>query len=65
MSGHSGIPDEWRDAAEFMASILAVADAVARRRYPGGCAPAGTVPALVIALSLSGAFFTARNGRQK
>lgn len=46
------IPDNWRPVADDMNALLSIADTIAQRRYPGGCAPAGIIPALLIALTL-------------
>lgn len=45
------IPENWQPIVEEMNALLSIADAIAQRRYPGGCAPAGIVPALLIALT--------------
>lgn len=45
------IPEKWQAVAEDMDMLLSIADQIARHRYPGGCAPAGIVPALLVALT--------------
>lgn len=49
----SAIPDEWRIAADEAAKELSVARAIERRQYPEGDAPAGLVPALVLAVAIN------------
>lgn len=44
-------PDNWQPIVDDMNVLLSVADAIAQRRYPGGCAPVGIVPALLVALA--------------
>lgn len=60
MTRSSATPAEWQAAAEDVADVLTVANEIARRKYPGGTAPAGMVPALVIALTLAGCVRSAR-----
>jgi hypothetical protein len=47
------ITEEWRIAADEAAKVLSVARAIERRQYPEGDAPAGLVPALVLAVAIN------------
>jgi len=52
MSDQAAIPAEWRTAADETAKALSVARAIERRQYPEGEAPAGTLAALIVAVSI-------------
>lgn len=62
MSEQSPIPAEWRQAAEETAKALSIARAIERRQYPDGDAPAGFVPALVLAVAINRAARTIPDG---
>jgi len=47
------ISEEWRVVADEAAKVLSVARAIERRQYPEGDAPAGLVPALVLAVAIN------------
>jgi hypothetical protein len=47
------LSEEWRIAASEAARVLSVARAIERRQYPDGDAPAGLVPALVLAVAIN------------
>jgi hypothetical protein len=47
------ITEEWRVVADEAAKVLSVARAIKRRQYPEGDAPAGLVPALVLAVAIN------------
>lgn len=47
------LSEEWRIAAGEAAKVLSVARAIEQRQYPDGDAPAGLVPALVLAVAIN------------
>lgn len=47
------LSEEWRIAASEAARVLSVARAIEQRQYPDGDAPAGLVPALVLAVAIN------------
>lgn len=52
MSEQAAIPQEWRDAAQEAGRALSVARAIEKKQYPDGNAPAGLLPALVVAVAI-------------
>lgn len=52
MSEQAAIPQEWRDATQEAGRALSVARAIEKKQYSDGNAPAGLLPALVIAVAI-------------